>query len=276
MKKIIISALISGAALAQSSNIDTNIRNFNSELVSFERLISSKKIAVTGKARFLEMLDQSLRQVNVIRDQTLSPILTVGPDFPVDISLKGSEKVQYVFPLFQDCLINFRTIGSSNFNFKLYNSQNRLVLDRSVSTLDEQVELPADRYKILFTNRSSSSTTFSFVAAVVPDPVDPTDPTDPGSFLTIGSSRPGYIKSGGEEFYQFKVNSSKTLSIYTASSIDTYLEVFDKNGSKIASDDDSGSGRNALIRRSFSPGVYEIKVRGYSSSVSGNYSINLE
>jgi hypothetical protein len=77
------------------------------------------------------------------------------------------------------------------------------------------------------------------------------------------------------QLYRVTVNAG-TLTAYTSSNIDTYMRLYDSNMNEIASDDDSGSGSNARISQTVSAGTFFIRVAGYSGSVEGPYTLNVE
>lgn len=87
--------------------------------------------------------------------------------------------------------------------------------------------------------------------------------------------------SPGEEIY-FKFTSTDTYntiiqSLYTSDNVDTYAYLYDSNRNLLESNDDSGIGYNFLFDR-WQRGevLYYIKVRGYSSSTTGTFTIKAE
>jgi hypothetical protein len=87
-----------------------------------------------------------------------------------------------------------------------------------------------------------------------------------------GSSRSANLPSGGIHTYRVTVPVNETLVAYTEGGLDTFIRLFNASGMQIASDDDSGSGYNALVSQNVPAGTYTIQVNGYGSS-SGFYTL---
>jgi hypothetical protein len=75
-----------------------------------------------------------------------------------------------------------------------------------------------------------------------------------------------------EDFFVLTSTEDCTIVMETTGDIDTYLELYESgSSSRIASNDDGGSGSNARLRHNIRAGVrYIAKVRGYSSDT-GSY-----
>jgi len=99
--------------------------------------------------------------------------------------------------------------------------------------------------------------------------------------LTVGaSSVQGTISPAGDaDWWQFTVSSSGTYTIETwaGSLSDNVMTLYGPNSQTtfIEEDDDDGDGNAAKIVRSLSPGTYYVKVRAYSSIVTGTYTIRV-
>jgi hypothetical protein len=90
----------------------------------------------------------------------------------------------------------------------------------------------------------------------------------------FGSSVGGNISAGGEYWYSVRPANSGSITVETTGSTDTYMHAYNASGAELTSDDDSGQDYNARITISVSANqTYYFKVRGYSSSTSGSYSI---
>lgn len=79
-------------------------------------------------------------------------------------------------------------------------------------------------------------------------------------------------KSGDIDVFKFTVTASTTLTLRSTGSIDTYGALYNASGAVITRNDDY-TDLNFRIRRTFSPGTYYLAVNGYSSSVTGSYSV---
>ncbi|MCY4603251.1 MAG: pre-peptidase C-terminal domain-containing protein, partial [Gemmatimonadetes bacterium] len=92
--------------------------------------------------------------------------------------------------------------------------------------------------------------------------------------LTLGGPRSGEIDPGSDvDYFRVQVSESGTLTVYTIGSLDTEGTLENSSGSRLASNDDGGSGRNFRIERSVSAGTYYVKVESYSSRT-GSYTIH--
>ena len=94
--------------------------------------------------------------------------------------------------------------------------------------------------------------------------------------LTNGNSVSGNIEQGGEYWYKFTANECSDYTFSTTGSTDTYGELY-QGTTLIQSNDDEGSGTNFSITYLLVAGAeYRLKVRGYSSTTSGSYSVKAE
>ena len=75
-------------------------------------------------------------------------------------------------------------------------------------------------------------------------------------------------------YFAFTPTESKTYTIYSTGSSDTYGYLYNASQTQITSDDDSGSNRNFSITYSMTAGTtYYIVVKYYSSSNNGSFSV---
>jgi hypothetical protein len=93
--------------------------------------------------------------------------------------------------------------------------------------------------------------------------------------ISTSSSTERYLDSESSEIFQIELLSQKSLVIQTSSSIDTKGSILDSFGNEIAYDDDGGENNNFKIERELEAGTYYIKVEGYNSDISGDYSISV-
>ncbi len=78
-----------------------------------------------------------------------------------------------------------------------------------------------------------------------------------------------------EDWYSFEVDEIGKYVIETTGNIDTYGYLYNFEESMMESDDDDGVDCNFNISRELNPGVYYIKVRGFSSSTMGDYNLSV-
>lgn len=106
----------------------------------------------------------------------------------------------------------------------------------------------------------------------------------PGQAMACGDEiNPAAITQADNDWTNFYVDAAGTLLTIATNQIDsttmdTYLELYDAcGGAIIAQDDDSGPGFYSLISNFPAPhaGTYYIKTRGYSTSSTGTYKLNV-
>jgi Bacterial pre-peptidase C-terminal domain len=122
---------------------------------------------------------------------------------------------------------------------------------------------------------------YSFQATHTPNPL-PIEPVgDNDSFSTADpinlcdtfdfSINP----SGDRDFLTLDVTSRGTLNFQTTGSTDTVCDLYGSGQLLITTDDDSGTGNNCSISNPVTPGIYFIRVHGFSSST-GDYSFQAQ
>ncbi len=104
---------------------------------------------------------------------------------------------------------------------------------------------------------------------------------DDGRWLSFGQTLRGAISpSTDRDTYYFNAVAGRTVSlrmIERTPSLDSYLELYDPSGSKIAENDDSGGDYNSwLVATLPSSGAYRIVARSYNGASSGEYTISLD
>ncbi len=118
-----------------------------------------------------------------------------------------------------------------------------------------------------------------------PDPAPVPVPTDDhansvngATTIAVGETVAGSMESGGDvDFFSFASPADWTYAIETQGRTDTRLTLLDSDGTTvIATNDDDGSGRNALIRwESRVAGTYFIVVRHQNEGALGEYDLVL-
>lgn len=99
--------------------------------------------------------------------------------------------------------------------------------------------------------------------------------TTTATTVQANDSQAGTINDGNDEdYFEVYLSSTGTFTVYTTGSTDTYGYLYNSSGNVLASNDDSGTGSNFKIEEFiFSTGTYYIKVKGYSSSDTGSYTL---
>ncbi|MCB4762196.1 MAG: pre-peptidase C-terminal domain-containing protein, partial [Sulfurovum sp.] len=124
----------------------------------------------------------------------------------------------------------------------------------------------------LATKFTLGSTT-SGVPFGVPD--DHNNSKDEATSIRLQSTTEGRINGAGDvDWFKVDITSAGTLTVDTTGTTDTYGELYNASGTKITSDDDSGSEHNFKISQYLETGTYYVKVKHRdSSAISGTYSL---
>jgi hypothetical protein len=120
-------------------------------------------------------------------------------------------------------------------------------------------------------NTELSATDKAFIATVYPGHVDETP-------LAIGALpfKASIGAHGEQDLYRFTVTKSGVYTVETQGLTDTYMSLFDSNGTLKAEDDDAGAGTNARIVSTLQPGIYKVRVRHYRPTGTGPYTITVK
>jgi len=110
------------------------------------------------------------------------------------------------------------------------------------------------------------------------DSYEPDNSFDQYSTMSVTSSLQSQSRSidptGDNDYIRFYAYAGKNYIFYTEGSTDTYGYLYDSNQNQLTYDDDSGSGYNFRIEYPItSSGYYFLRVRGYSSSTVGPYTL---
>jgi hypothetical protein len=144
-------------------------------------------------------------------------------------------------------------------------------------------QLSQGTYFIRVNHYSTSGTgNYSLRISFVADPIQTDDHgNSPSSATSINiasnsGSRAGKIEEArDEDYFRIIVPTGGDLAIESQGSTDVYGHLYDSSENELTRDDDSGSGYNFSMERTVSPGTYYIRVRHWSSSGTGPYSVNV-
>ena len=90
------------------------------------------------------------------------------------------------------------------------------------------------------------------------------------------STTEGNLIEDDMDFFRFTAAATGLRQIHTTGGTDTYCHLLDGQGNQIAADDDGGEMTNCEIQHELTAGVtYIIKVRGFSTRVTGDYTLHL-
>ena len=93
--------------------------------------------------------------------------------------------------------------------------------------------------------------------------------------VEVGSDTEGVLESGDVDYFRVVIDAAGTLEAYTSSGIDTRGWLEDADGAEVGTNDDGGAGTNFRISEDVSPGTYYVRVEGYSSRVTGDYTLHV-
>ena len=92
--------------------------------------------------------------------------------------------------------------------------------------------------------------------------------------VAIPSSTAGSLEFPGDlDYFRITLQQAATLELQTTGSTDTYGTLYREDGSSITENDDGGNNVNFRISHSLAAGAYFLGVRGYSSSTTGDYTL---
>lgn len=115
------------------------------------------------------------------------------------------------------------------------------------------------------------------------DNYEPDNTVSQATSISLNESQSHYLSTSDEDWYSFTASSGTKYRIYTTGNTDTYLTLYESNGSSVIADNDdddyatSSDDYNASIYwECTSSGTYKFKVEGFDSSETGSYSIKIE
>ena len=95
--------------------------------------------------------------------------------------------------------------------------------------------------------------------------------------VVSGSETPGELVPGDVDYFRVEVAESGVLIVaFTTGNLDTYGYIEDSSGNVLASNDDGGQNANFRVTATVDAGTYYIRVRGFSSSATGPYTLHVE
>ena len=93
--------------------------------------------------------------------------------------------------------------------------------------------------------------------------------------VSVPSTTAGRIETGSDEdYFRFEVSSRGTVQLETTGGTDTTGTLYDSAGTRLAYNDDSGTGNNFRISRTLSAGTYYVAVGSYRTRT-GAYTLSI-
>ena len=164
------------------------------------------------------------------------------------------------------------TTGSLDIFMELYdsNSASRLSSDDDGgSNLNARIEYFAEAgktYIVKVRGVDSDTGSYGFKATFTTVPVDsfePNDTQEQAASIPLGTqAEANFHSSSDADWYKADIpEEGGMLTVYSEGRLDTYIELYDAEGTMLAENDDSGSGLNARISLQVSGGTVYICVR---------------
>ncbi len=126
--------------------------------------------------------------------------------------------------------------------------------------------------------RVTSGTVVQTASGTAPGSGIPGDHGDDQASATevaADSDTQGDLTSGDVDYFRVVVNTAGTLEAYTTGRTDTLGWLEDADGAVLGRNDDGGAGTNFQISEDVTPGTYYVRVAGYSSRVTGDYTLHV-
>ena len=106
---------------------------------------------------------------------------------------------------------------------------------------------------------------------------DHSDDFDGATAVNIPSTTAGELEEGGDkDYFRLEVAEATTLTVETTGRTDTFGTLFDGDETSLRTNDDGGTGTNFRIEEAVDPGTYFVEVRGFGSSTTGTYELDVE
>jgi tyrosinase len=205
--------------------------------------------------------------------------LTVGAPATANSIGQPGEVDLYRFTLAAAGRYIIETEGPTDVLMSLFgpNSQTTLVTEDDDSGQDRNARivsnLSAGAYFVRIRHFETTGTG-TYGISVRADAAQPTIP----EIQVNGPAVQGNIQAANEsDLYRFAATVTGLYTIETAGNTDTFLTLFGPNSetAQIAQDDDSGPETNSRINADLAAGIYFARVRHYSPTGTGAYSISV-
>lgn len=173
--------------------------------------------------------------------------------------------------------ISASSSGSTDTVGRLLNSSGGLIVadDNGGSGANFRIErtLPVGTYYVEVGGKGGSTTgDYLFSLSISGD--DHGGDISTATPMGVPGTRAGELEVGGDEdFFRLVLSKAGTLTVRSSGATDTYGYLLNSAGSILISDDDSGSNTNFQFTQDLPPGIYYVRLRGYSVSTIGHYSL---
>jgi M6 family metalloprotease-like protein len=197
----------------------------------------------------------------------------------------GGDVDYFKIILATDGLLTLDTTGTTDTFGTLRTADGTLEITDDDTGVDSNFQIPrylvAGTYFVEVRGFSRTSTTgaytlrWNLVPGPPPDDFGNTVST-PGSIPWPGS-RTGLLNyAGDEDVFSIFLSQPTALRIYSSGITDTYGRILNTGSAVLYADDDSGDGNNFSIAATLPPGLHYVKVSGYTSGITGPYTLHVD
>jgi hypothetical protein len=220
--------------------------------------------------------DSRTRRVSVQEGEWVSRTITASAEY--------SDEDWFTFTPASDGFLVAETSGDIDTVMELYDGVSRIAENDDGGNANARIEYLVEggvAYSMMVRGYGESvAGPYRFRVTLEKVPQDDSEPNDtPGqaTFITLGGSREGFFLSGPDiDWYRLTVPAGGgLLLVYTTSSIDTLLELYDGGENQLAEDDDSGGDGNARLSVPVNAGTVYIRVSAYNGQT-GRYALHTE
>ncbi|XOV86948.1 MAG: C13 family peptidase [Pseudomonadota bacterium] len=206
------------------------------------------------------------------------------PNTVIDCSIDGpSDTDFFVIELDVDGTLTIKTEGTTDTVGLLFDDEGVAIAgddDGGVEgnfLIEEGLE--AGTYFLEVTGFGSTQGAYSLTSQLVPDSATEDScgsSSSERSLIAVGEQVECTLESPGDvDYFRFSIARPGIVTIYSESDIDLVGTLFNRNGTRLVEDDDSGGSRNFQIETQLEPGQYGINVSGFGRNT-GDYEVHLE
>lgn len=170
-----------------------------------------------------------------------------------------------------------KTSGSLDSYLELYGPNGLVAVnDDSNGTMNSQIDatLPANGTYRIVAHSYNYGSNGGYQLALTTTSGD----GDDYRWLAMGNSLNGTISPNNDRdtyYLNGTANTIASLRMNRATSMDSYLELYDPNGNKVAENDDGGGNYNSwIVYRFNSSGTYRLIARSYNAGSGGGYTVS--
>lgn len=173
--------------------------------------------------------------------------------------------------------------AGQDYDMFLYNASGTLLESSETTNDQEQIyefEVSADTWyyvKIIgYGNSADANNYYRLRIKNYPTEDDHGDTFSTATNISVGNSVLGVIDFGGDnDYFKFTATQSGLFTIKTTGNTDTYGYLYNNSQSQLKSNDDGDDTNFKIVYRLTSGATYYIRVKAYSSSETGSYTLSV-